>query len=260
MQWANTFKGTQLYLIGLVFSIIPVQLSAETLNVAVASNFVAAAEAIKAAFEQGSEHKVRIISGSSGKHYAQILSGAPFDVFLSADQQRPQRLVEEGHALAGSLKTYALGQLMLWSANKELELNKEYLLNTNGYRSIAIPNPRLAPYGQAAVELLSALSLYEGLNKQLQLVTGENVAQVFQFAFSRNADLALAAYSQTLSPDVKGLGSYWLIPDKYHQAIKQDMVLLKDSAASREFAEFLSSELVETILLNSGYLLPPSIH
>ena len=149
---------------------------------------------------------------------------------------------------------------MLWSANKELELNKEYLLNTKHYRSIAISNPRLAPYGQAAVELLSALSLYEGLGNQLQLIMGENVAQAFQFAFSRNADLALAAYSQTLAPSVQGVGSHWLIPGKYHQAIKQDMVLLKDSAAIREFAEFLSSELVGTILLNSGYLLPSSIH
>ena len=173
---------------------------AETLNVAVASNFVAAMQHIKRAFEGNSAHELRIIRGSSGKHYAQITNGAPFDVFLSADQGRPRRLVEEGLAEESGLSTYALGQLALWSRKKDLELDRDYLSNTSNYRVIAIANPRLAPYGQAAAELFSSLgveSLVSG-----RLVMGENIAQAFQFAFSGNADLGLVAYSQTESPNL----------------------------------------------------------
>ncbi len=230
------------------------QLQADTLNVAVASNFVTAAESIKQVFEDNSEHDVRIIRGSSGKHYAQIRNGAPFDVFLSADQQRPKLLIQEGYAVAGSLKTYAHGRLALWAANKEQIPSLQYLLDTKAYNSIAIANPRLAPYGQAAMELLTALHLNDRLHGKL--VMGENVGQAFQFAFSGNADAGLVAYSQVLSPQVRNIGSYWLVPDSYYQAIKQDMVLLTETPASREFGEFMSSSAVNAILLEAGYFLP----
>ena len=224
---------------------------------AVASNFVAAMQDIEQAFEASSEHEIRIIRGSSGKHYAQISNGAPFDIFFSADQHRPRRLVEEGFAEESSLTTYAHGQLALWSRQDALQLDQEYLLNTDNYRVIAMANPRLAPYGQAAAEVFSSLGLEELVSEKL--VMGENIAQAFQFAFSGNADLGLVAYSQALSPNMRGQqGSVWLVPSELHQPIKQDMVILSDSMAALEFASFMKSATVRDILLSSGYLLPQS--
>jgi molybdenum ABC transporter molybdate-binding protein len=227
---------------------------AETLNVAVASNFVAAMQRIEEAFEGNSEHEVRLIRGSSGKHYAQIRNGAPFDIFLSADQLRPRRLVEEGIAKESDLTTYAQGQLALWSRQNDVQLGREYLLNTSNYGVIAIANPRLAPYGQAATEVFSHLGLESQLSQRL--VVGENIAQAFQFAFSGNADIGLIAYSQAISPNMRGMGSVWLVPSELHLPIKQDMVILSDSSAALEFAAFMKSDTVRDILLASGYLLP----
>jgi molybdenum ABC transporter molybdate-binding protein len=209
---------------------------------------------IEQAFEGTSEHELRIIRGSSGKHYAQIRNGAPFDIFLSADQLRPRRLVEEGVAKESGLATYAQGQLALWSRQNDLQLGREYLLNTDNYRVIAMANPRLAPYGQAAREVFSNLGLESLLSERL--VMGENIAQAFQFAFSGNADLGLVAYSQALSPNLRGQGSVWLVPSELHQPIKQDMLILSDSTAALEFASFMQGDVVREILLSSGYLLP----
>ena len=227
---------------------------AETLNVAVASNFVIAMQRIEQAFEDNSEHEVRLIRGSSGKHYAQISNGAPFDIFLSADQHRPRRLVEEGIARESHLTTYAQGQLALWSRESDLLLDREYLLNTDNYDVIAIANPRLAPYGQAATEVFSNLGLKSLVSDGL--VMGENIAQAFQFVFSGNADLGLVAYSQAMSPNLLGKGSVWLVPSELYQPIKQDMVILSDSTAAGEFAAFMKSDTVSDILLSTGYLLP----
>lgn len=209
---------------------------------------------IERAFESNSEHELRIIRGSSGKHYAQIINGAPFDVFLSADQLRPRRLVEEGIAEEPALSTYAQGQLALWSRQSGLPLDREYLLNTDNYNVISIANPRLAPYGQAATEVFSHLGLESVLSERL--VMGENVAQAFQFVFSGNADLGLIAYSQALSPNLRAQGSVWLVPSELHQPIKQDMVILRDSLAALEFASFMKGAVAHDILLSHGYLLP----
>ena len=240
---------------GLIFSPIA---NADTLNVAVASNFVSALESIEAAFEASSEHDIQVIRGSSGKHYAQIVNGAPFDVFMSADQKRPQLLQEQGAAVSGSLRTYALGQLALWSREEGLILGKNYLLESDNYNVIAIANPRLAPYGQAALEVFEALGISQQVNEKI--VLGENIAQAFQFAFSGNASLGLVAFSQTLSPNMGNRGSSWLIPSELHKPIRQDMVLLTDSDAAREFAAFMSSTAVGEILINHGYLLPEENH
>ncbi|MDG1027055.1 MAG: molybdate ABC transporter substrate-binding protein [Gammaproteobacteria bacterium] len=224
----------------------------DRLNVAVASNFAAPMEEIKKVFESRSEHELVIVRGSSGKHYAQIRNGAPFDVFLSADQARPQRLLEEGIAIQGTLGTYALGRLALWSRKNGLNLGREYLSNTDNYETLAIANPRLAPYGLAAAEVLEAIGLQSDLN--IKMVTGENIAQTYQFVYSGNADIGLVAYSQTLSPAVRGQGSSWLVPSEYHHAIRQDMVLLTESLAAREFAAFMDSDLAREILTDQGYL------
>lgn len=209
---------------------------------------------IERAFEGSTEHELRLIRGSSGKHYAQILNGAPFDVFLSADQLRPKLLVEEGIAKEASLITYAQGQLALWSREMGVPINREYILNTNNYRVIAIANPRLAPYGQAASETFRNLGLETQVSEKL--VMGENIAQAFQFAFSGNADLGLIAYSQAVSPNMRDKGSVWLIPSELHLPIKQDMVVLRESEAAGEFAAFMKSDTVTEILLSSGYILP----
>lgn len=214
-------------------------------------------EHIQQAFAEHSEHEIRLIRGSSGKHYAQIRNGAPFDVFLSADQLRPRRLVDEGIAEESALTTYAQGQLALWSRQSGLKLDREYLLNTDNYRVIAIANPRLAPYGQAATEVFRSLGLESAVSEKL--VMGENIAQAFQFAFSGNADIGLVAYSQAQSPKLREQGSVWLVPSELHQPIKQDMVLLSDSTAALQFAEFMQGLVVRDILLNSGYLLPEGV-
>jgi len=229
-------------------------LNAETLNVAVASNFARALESIARAFESSTEHEVRLIRGSSGKHYAQIRNGAPFDVFLSADELRPRRLVEEGIAIAGSERTYALGQLALWSSAPGLDLGEQYLVNSYNYQTIAMANPRLAPYGQAALEVLGSLGLSE--LSPGKRVLGENIAQTFQFAYSGNADLGFVAYAQTLTTNTRNSGSVWLIPKDMHQPIRQNMVLLTDSEATQEFFTFMQSSRVSQLLLEQGYLLP----
>lgn len=239
--------------IALVFSMAS---EAETLNVAVASNFATTLEAIAAAFEAASAHEVRVIRGSSGKHYAQIVSGAPFDVFLSADRARPARLQEEGHAIPGSLRTYALGQLALWGREEGVPLSREYLENTDNYETIAIANPRLAPYGEAARQVLDRLGLAGDAGSRV--VLGENIAQTFQFAYSGSADIALIAYSQTLAPNLQGRGSTWPVPITLHAPIQQDMVLLRQSEATAEFAAFMGGPVVEDILIKNGYLLPES--
>lgn len=227
---------------------------ADTLNIAVASNFATTAELVGDAFEKSSGHTVRFIRGSSGKHYAQIRNGAPFDVFLSADQQRPRRLLEEGHGVEGSLVTYAQGQLALWTPTTDLLLDENYLLNTVSLSHLSMANPRLAPYGMAATELLRRLKVHECL--QPKLVMGENVGQAFQFVYSGNADAGLVAYSQILALESRSMGSHWLIPNHYYSPIKQDMILLSNSSASHEFLSFMFSKTVAQILLDSGYNLP----
>lgn len=231
--------------------------SAESINIALASNFAPAMEKIKQAFELQSEHRLKLIKSSSGKLYAQIRNGAPFDVFLSADQQRPQRLEEEGYMVAGSRQTYAIGRLALWSRDPTMTANARLLEDSERYQKLAIANPRLAPYGEAAMEVLSALNLQERV--EAKLVMGENVAQAFQFAFSGGAELGFVAYSQVLFAPQTGANSYWLVPDSLYQPIRQDMVLLTDSAASRELQRFMAGDTAAEILRSNGYGLPEPV-
>ncbi|GJM12351.1 MAG: molybdate ABC transporter substrate-binding protein [Pseudohongiella sp.] len=225
----------------------------ESLNVAVASNFVPAMQRLEPLFEVASGHEITIIRGSSGKHFAQISNGAPFDVFLSADQLRPKRLIEEGIAVQASRITYAQGQLVLWSRSRDLALSKEYLLDTNNYDRISMANPRLAPYGKAALETLQNLGLDALMDERV--VTGENIAQAFQFVFSGNADLGLIAYSQAVDENLSSPGSFWIVPSELYQPIKQDMVTIRDSTAAREFLAFMQGPQARDILVQSGYLL-----
>ena len=215
--------------------------------VAVAANFATPAKQLAEPFLRESGHRVVLSSGSTGKFYAQIKSGAPFEVLLSADEATPRRLEEDGLAVPGTRFTYATGRLALWSARPNLPMG-EALLRKNDFQRLAIANPRLAPYGAAAQEVLEKLGLWADVRPKL--VQGENIAQTFQFVSSGNAELGFVALSQ-----VQG-GSHWVVPAALHAPLKQDAVLLargKDSAAAASFLEFLRGPLARKIVHSYGY-------
>lgn len=233
----------------------PVQ--AGEVNVAVASNFAAPMERIVALFQHESGHIVKVSPGSSGKFYAQIKGGAPFDVFLSADEANPQRLEQQGLAVGGSRFVYALGKLVLWSAQPGLVDANGAVLRKGGYNKLAIAEPKLAPYGMAAQETLEKLGLWNAV--QGKLVTGENITQTYQFTATGNAELAFIALSQVTLDGKVSAGSWWLVPSGLYQPIRQSAVLLsgaKDKAAAQAFLAFLKSEKAAAVIRNFGYELP----
>jgi len=236
------------------------QAVADELKVAVASNFYPTMKLIAKHFElktdgsSGQQHKVILIPGSSGKHYAQIINGAPFDVFFSADIDRARMLEQEGRVVAGTRFTYALGKLILWSSLDNYVDSKGEVLNRKDFRYLAIANPKLAPYGKSAEEVLRSLKLWENL--QGRLVRGENIAQTFQFISSGNAKLGFVAYSQIMNPGLSIDGSIWEVPQSIYKPIEQQAVLLKDSYIGREFLSFVKSDESLSIIYESGYGLP----
>jgi|TARA_B110000438_G_C15811738_1_gene649957 molybdate transport system substrate-binding protein len=248
----NKPRKINLLLLAVIFSLPSVR--AESINVAVASNFSAALEEVKTIFESNTDHKIVVIRGSTGKHFTQILNGAPFDLFLAADQARPARLQEQYNIVLR--RSYAIGRLALWGRGegplKEDSL-ADMILKTPNQR-LAIANPLLAPYGSAALETLNYLGLKN--KSEGRIVTGENIAQAFQFAYSGGAKFGLVAYSQVIN--VGELGNFWLVPPTHHSQIIQDMVLLSESAAARELFEFLTSTKMSQILWDHGYLEPGS--
>lgn len=224
----------------------------ETINVAVAANFRSTLQQIVRVFEYGQDDDIRLISGSSGKHYAQIINGAPFDLFLSADTRRPDALEGNDRVSPLARQTYAIGQLALWGRGIDQPPSALSLRDLSSNTRIAIANPELAPYGRAARDVLSSLGLMESLSGKL--VMGENIAQTFQFVYSGSARLGFVALSQVqneVSPE-----SYWLVPLTEYEAIRQDMVLLSDALLARKLYEFLLSEEAQGILIDNGYLSP----
>lgn len=227
--------------------------AAET-NVAVAANFTAAANDIAAAFEKATGHKAILSFGSSGKLYTQIVNGAPFQVFLSADDIRPAQAEKEGFGVAGSHFTYAIGKLVLYSADPALVYGEGAVLSKpGGFEKIAIANPETAPYGAAAVEVLKAKGLYDSLSAKI--VQGDSIAQAHQFIATGNAQLGFVALSQVVGEKT---GSQWLVPDDLYRPIRQDAVLLKtgegNEAASAFFA-FLKGPEARKIIEGYGYAL-----
>lgn len=238
----------------LLTAISPISSFADTLKVAVASNFTRAMEEISTRFQQQSGHQLQIAYGSSGKFYAQIQHGAPFQVFLSADQAKPAALIKNGLALADSRFSYAIGALALWSQDEQLVDNKAKVLTTSNFTKLAIANPKLAPYGAAAMQTLTKL----GLNNQLQdkLVLGENISQTYQFVVTGNAQLGFVALSQVMAEGTVSKGSFWPVPAELHDPIKQDAVLLKNaenSPVAQAFIEYLQSEEARQIIEKYGY-------
>jgi len=227
---------------------------AAELRVAVASNFKEPVEVLARRFETSTTHRVHFSFGSTGKLYAQIRNGAPFDLFLAADADRPARLEKEGLALPETRFTYAVGRLVLWSP-QEGDVDAEgKVLETGAFRHLAIANPRLAPYGQAAVEVLRKRELWEKL--QGRLVQGENIAQTHQFVHSGNAELGLLAYSQVIRPGKPVVGSVWVIPQSLHTPLRQQAVLLKESKAGRTFLDWLRGEEARLVIKAHGYESP----
>ncbi len=244
--------------LGLVAAVVflalaPTSAAAERVRVAVASNFVTTAETLAEHFAEGSEHEVALSPGSTGKHYAQIRHGAPYDIFLAADRERPERLENEGLAANGSRFTYAVGRLVLWSRQEALVDPEGRVLAGDGFRHLAIANPDLAPYGSAARTALTRLGYWDQLSTRL--VRGENVGQALQFVASGNAEIGLVARAQLRQWGDRG-GSSWPVPADLHPPIEQQVVLLSDSSGARAFLDYLRTDEARQIIHDAGYDLP----
>ena len=226
-------------------------------RVAVASNFSSPLKVIKARFEKETGHRMVIISGSTGKLFAQVKHGAPFDLLLAADSLRPRLLEEEGFAVSGSRFTYAVGQLTLWSANPNQIIGAgAEIFQNQTFNYLAMANPKTAPYGRAALQILTKLGVWELVRGKV--VQGENIGQAFQFVATENAELGFVALSQTLDPKNKLKGSRWDVPPDLYDPIYQDLVLLKrgqDNPAALAVVDFIRGPAGRKIIASYGYLL-----
>jgi molybdate transport system substrate-binding protein len=223
-------------------------------QVAVAANVIGPMDRIAQAFTAATGHTLKISSGSTGKFRSQISHGAPFEVLVSADDETPRKLIDSGHAVAGSDFTYAIGRLVLWSAQPGLVDAQGAVLASDRFRHIAIANPKTAPYGAAAMEVIAARGLSAALRPKL--VTGESIAQTFHFAATGNAELGFVALSQVQVPGKPLQGSVWRIPQHLYGEIRQDAVLLKTgqaNPAARALLDYLKSEPARQIFRSYGY-------
>lgn len=227
---------------------------ADEIRAAVASNFAGAAKEIAQRFEEKTGHKVTLIFGSTGKHYAQITNGAPFDAFLAADSKRPALLERDEVAEPGTLFTYAVGKIALWSPRPGFVDPSGKTLAGGGFRRIALANPKLAPYGMAAEQILRKLGLWDTLRGEM--VFGENVGQTFQFIESGAAELGFVALSQVRRPGRPAQGSFWAPPQALYDPIEQKAVLLKDNDTARAFLSFMKSAEALGIIREFGYEAP----
>ena len=229
--------------------------SAHDLRVAVASNFIFPIKELSREFENITGNKVVVISGSTGKLYAQIHQGAPFEVFLAADATRPELLEKEGIGVPGSRFTYAVGRLVLWSIKPELssKLNLQ-VLDQKFFRYLAIANPKTAPYGKAAEQVLRKTGYWEKI--QSRLVRGENISQTLQFLMTGNAQIGFISLSQLNSKRGPRGGNSWLVPPNLHEPIEQQVILLKHANSNnvaQEFLKFLKSKKSQRIIKFYGY-------
>lgn len=222
---------------------------ADEIKVAVAANFTEPAKQIAALFKAKTGHDAVLSFGASGQFYTQITQDAPFVILLSADDERPKKLVADGLAVADSRFTYAVGKLVLWSKTDGLVKGEE-TLKADAFNKVSIANPAAAPYGAAAIETLKALKLYDSL--QAKIVQGNSIAQAFQFVDTGNAELGFVAFSQVINAS----GSRWLVPQALYTPILQDAVLLKkgaDSAAAKAFLDFLKGPEAHAVIEKFGY-------
>ena len=229
---------------------------AAEVSVAVAANFTAPMQKIAAEFEKDTGHKLRLTFGGSGKVYAQISNGAAFEVFLAADDETPARLENEAQAVKGSRFTYAIGKLVLWSPKANYVDGQGEVLARGDFSHLAIANPKTAPYGVAAIEVLNQLGLKDRL--QGKFVQGENIAQTYQFVSTGNAQLGFVALSQVFKEGSLTGGSAWLIPPSMYSAIRQDAVLLNKglhNPGASALLSYLKGEKAKAIIRSFGYQL-----
>lgn len=227
---------------------------ADELSVAVAANFRAPMQIIAPEFERVTGHKLVVAFGSTGKFYAQIKSGAPFEVLLAADDRIPIRLEQEGVAVAGSRFTYAVGKLALWSAKPDVVDDGAALLRANRFDHLALADPKLAPYGAAAVQTLQSLRLYEALRPKF--VQGEDVSQAYQFVASGNAEIGFVALSQVYRGGAISGGSAWIVPADLYAPIRQDAVILdpgRGKPAAAALMRFLQADWARASIQSFGY-------
>jgi len=227
---------------------------AAEVSVAVAANFTLPMQRIAAAFENETGHKAVLSFGSTGKFYAQIKNGAPFQVLLAADDETPARLEKEGLAAAGTRFTYAIGKLVLWSKQPGFVDNKGEVLRNGTFKHIAVADPKLAPYGAAAMDTLGKLGLLQSL--QSRIVQGENIGQTYQFVATRNAELGFVALSQVMSDGRVTEGSAWVVPENLHAPIRQDAIVLatgKGNPAVAALAAYLRGDKARAIIRSFGY-------
>ena len=227
---------------------------ADEVNVAVAANFTAPMQKIAADFEKDTGHKAILSFGSTGKFYTQIREGAPFQVFFAADDETPARIEKEGGAVAGTRRTYAIGKLVLWSKQAGVVDDQGAVLKSGKVDRLAIADPKLAPYGAAAVEAMTRLGVYESLKPRL--VQGESIGQAYQFAATGNAPLGFVALSQVFADGKLKEGSAWIVPGTLYTPIRQDVIVLakgQGNAAAVALLEYLKSDKATAIIKSFGY-------
>jgi molybdate transport system substrate-binding protein len=229
---------------------------ADEVQVAVAANFTAPIQAIAKEFEKDTGHTLVASFGATGQFYTQIKNGAPFEVFLAADDTTPARLESENEIVKGSRFTYAVGTLALWSAKDGYVDDKGQVLKDNHYTHLSIANPKAAPYGLAATQVLDKLGLTDATKPKI--VEGQSIAQAYQFVQTGNAELGFVALSQVFKDGKLTGGSAWIVPANLHEPIKQDAVILnkgKDNAAAKALMEYLKGPKAAAVIKSFGYQL-----
>ncbi|WP_434517058.1 molybdate ABC transporter substrate-binding protein [Dechloromonas sp. ARDL1] len=239
----------------LILSLLTVATArADEVQVAVAANFTGPMQVIATLFERDTGHKASLAFGATGKFYAQIANGAPFEVLLSADDETPARLLREGLAVTGTPFTYAIGKLVLWSTNPKLVDDKGEILKKGGFKHLAIANLKTAPYGAAAMQTMSKLGVVDNLKPLF--VQGENIAQTHQFVSTGAAELGFVAYSQVIKNGQVGSGSGWVVPGNLYDPIRQDAVILskgKDKPAATALLNYMKGQKAQDVIKSFGY-------
>lgn len=249
----SPFLHRTLSALGLAALMLPGAHAGEV-SVAVAANFTAPMQKIAAQFEQDTGHKAVLSFGATGRFYAQIKNGAPFGILLAADDTTPEKIAREGLGDGATRFTYAIGQLVLWSKQPGYVDAEGKVLQKTDWQHIAIANPKLAPYGLAAMQTLGKL----GLTAQVQprVVTGENIGQTYQFAASGNAQLGFVALSQVMEDGRLREGSAWVVPGNLHEPIRQDAIVLKPgqgSEAAAALMQYLRGDKAHAVIKSYGY-------
>jgi molybdate transport system substrate-binding protein len=256
-RFAKVHRRRRALYVGVLLASLGAPVAADDVTVAVAANFTNAINRLTPGFERTTGHKLVTSFGSTGKLYAQIRNGAPFDVFLAADEARPKRLEAEGAAVPNTRFTYAIGRLVLWSPDPDAVDPDGAVLRTGKFAHLAIANAKTAPYGAAAEQVLHRLGVWAHVAPRL--VRGENITQTFQFVSTGNAALGLVALAQVRSLPPMRQGSQWIVPDQLHDPLRQDAVLLArgaDNGAARAFLAYLRSPTVKSIIRGLGYSTP----